>query len=457
MDILLIRPPRPPKTITIGQFMYCEPLGLEAVYGVLKKTFSVLLIDMMAEDIDISKLIHLYKPKCVGLTTICVDVAIALSLAEKIKSIDTGIGVVIGGTQAQLNPEAFISPFVDHIMAKSTEDGITSLFTALVTGSSCREISEIDGVYSRGGELPLPTTIQHNDFLAPDRSATHRYRHKYSYFGFRPCAILQTSQGCRKRCTFCIRWRIEGGEENHRDIVSVCQEIVTIEEDTIMIIDNDFLCDSRRIESLCDFLEKNRIKKNFLCYGSVHSIMSNRKSIRRFKRNGLRVVLVGYESFSEHELTAYNKQCSLEDSLEVSRFLKTCGIDAWASFIMHPDWSHDDFSSFRKYIRKLRPEISSLTPLTAYPGTPYYEKYKERLLIKKNDYARWSFGEITIMPTRMSLKAYYCEVLKTNLHINLFMNNTVYLVRKFGWSALFRISWGGLKLTATYLRLMARV
>ena len=453
MDILLIRPPRPPKAITIGEFMYCEPLGLEAVYGVLRHDFQILLVDMMVEKIDIAELIRTYQPKCIGLTSICIDVVAVLDLAAKIRITDHTIKIVVGGTQAQLNPSAFFSGNIDYILAKATGAAIHSLFRALVGGT---RPGPIDGVYDTGKKQPLHHKAQPNEFLPPDRTSTRKYRHHYSYFGYRPCALLQTSQGCSKRCVFCLRWHIEGGAEKHRDIDSVCAEVAAIEEKTIMIIDNDFLCSGSRIDSLCNFLEMRGIQKNFLCYGSVASILANKEQVTRFGRNGLKAVLVGYESFSDRELATYKKQATLTDSLQVSRLMRSCGIDVWASFIMHPDWSHEDFAAFRKHIRRLRPEISSLTPLTAFPGTLYYEKYKDRLLISKENYPQWSFAEVTIAPKNMSLRAYYFEVLRTNLHINLFMNNGPYLVRKFGWQTMFRLFTGGLKLSIRYLILFAK-
>lgn len=451
MDILLIRPPRPPKAITIGEFMFSEPLGLEAVYRVLKPDHELLLIDMMIERPGIEKIVRKYQPKCVGLTSLCIDVEAILILAAGIKAVNPDIQVVVGGTQAQLRPHSFTSPNVDYVMTRSTADGIRKLFSDLVDG---KKPGTIDGVQHRKDGFTVPKPLQFNEYLIPDRSSTKRYRRHYSYFGYKPSALLQTSQGCSTCCSFCLRWRIEGAFEKHQDMDVVFQQITEIDEDTIMIIDNDFLCNGERIESLCDFLKNMGIRKKFICYGSVHSVLANRGSVERFARYGLKATLVGYESHRVEELSAYHKKCSANDSRKASVILRECGVDVWASFIMHPDWSHEDFHSFRKYIRELQPEVSSLTPLTPFPGLPYFDKYKDRLLVDEKNYAKWSFGQVTIRPGKMTLQAYYIEILKTNLYINLLMNNTIYLVRNFGWRTLFRISYGSLKLTYRYLTLL---
>jgi radical SAM superfamily enzyme YgiQ (UPF0313 family) len=140
--------------------------------------------------------------------------------------------------------------------------------------------------------------------------------------------------------------------------------------------------------------------------------------------------------------------------VEASKLLKQWGVDAWASFMMSPDWDVPDFRKFRRYIRLLRPEISSCTPFTPFHGLPYYEEYKDRLIYRKEDYEMWSFGMVSVLPSRMSIRRYYWEVLKTNFYINLFMNNLGYLIRKFGWSAMYRILGGSLRIGRKYFGLM---
>lgn len=176
----------------------------------------------------------------------------------------------------------------------------------------------------------------------------------------------------------------------------------------------------------------------------------------RFAGHGLKAVLVGYESFSPSELASYQKKATVEENLEAAGLLRQWGVDAWASFIMHPDWDHADFKAFRRYIRQLRPEISSLSPLTPFPGLPAFRKFQDRLLFDVQEYEQWSFGNIAIRPSKMSLQAYYAEVLLTNLQVNFFMNNAFYLVRRFGLATLLRLSVGGTRLTWRYLAAMWR-
>jgi radical SAM superfamily enzyme YgiQ (UPF0313 family) len=451
MRILLVRPPRIKQAITIGEFMFCEPVGLESVYRVLAPDNTVRIHDMMVNNTDIVAECISWKPDVVGLTSLCVDVNNVLALARQVKTHDSGIITMVGGTQAFLQSQCFQDDSIDHIMQYTTTDNLKQLIASLAAGGS---VPLLDGVLSRVNGYKSTGVKGYNEYIVPDTFATKQYRQHYSYFGYKPCAIMQTSQGCSKHCRFCLRWRLEGGIELPQDMAVVFDQIRRTAEPSIMIYDNDFLCDGSRLEQLCDLLEKHGIAKNFMCYGSVHSILKNRAAVARFAKNGLRAVLVGYESFNPHELAQYEKKSTVDDNLEAARFLKQIRVDAWASFMMHPDWAAGDFRKFRRYIRQLHPEISSMTPLTPFPNLPLFEEFKDRLLIAVEDYDKWSFGSVSIMPSKMSLRRYYLQILVTNVYVNLFMNNTFYLVRKFGVGTLFRLLAGSVRLMKRYVLLM---
>ncbi|MBN2008515.1 radical SAM protein [candidate division KSB1 bacterium] len=453
MRILLVRPPRLKQAITIGEFMFCEPIGLEIVYAVLKNEHTLEIFDMMIEKTGLISKLQTWQADAVGFTSLCVDVDNVLRLARQAKIFDSNIITLVGGTQTYVEPAAFYDDSIDYIMQYTTQSNLIQLFRYL---SKKITVPPIDGLLSRESDYQPTGIAGRNEYIVPDINSTKKYRKHYSYFGFKPAAIIQTSQGCSKHCRFCMRWRIEGAHEHDQDIAVVFDQIQRIREPSIMIFDNDFLHDAQRIHELCELLERHQIHKNFMCYGSVASILQHCETVSRFARNGLAAVLVGYESFNPTELQAYRKHSTVDDNLEAAKFLKSIGVDAWASFILHPDWDHLDFKKFRRYLRKLRPEISSMTPLTPFSNLPLYEEYLDRLIFPKTDYGKWTFGNVSIRPSKMSLRRYYWEILKTNVYINFLMNNTWYLIRKFGFATLFRILEGSVRLTKRYILLMAR-
>lgn len=302
--------------------------------------------------------------------------------------------------------------------------------------------------------ISAPKKPGRNIYVQPDVSCTRQYRHLYSYFGYRPCAIMQTSTGCSAKCLFCMRWRLEGGKENPFSLKSTIDHIQNLAEPHVMIIDNDFFNDPARLSDFCDLLEKRGIKKNFICYASVNGVLKNEYQMARICRNGIKTVLVGYETFCEKELLAYKKQASVQSSYKAASILKRHNIDCWASFIMHPDWDKKDFKRFRAYIKSLKAQISTFSPLTPFPDLPLYSVYRDRVLAQKQDYLKWSFSQVTIQPLKLSLKTYYREMLKTILYINFVVNDPGYLIKRFGYKTMFRILKGSVRVFINYIRVM---
>lgn len=451
MKVLLVRPPRIKQAITLGEFMYSEPIGLEMLYTMLKEAHQVEIIDLMAEKTPIEEKLDEFQPDVVGITTLCIDVPTVNTLLNKVKRYNSSIITLVGGTQAFLNPQAFFNEHTDHVFKYTTRENLSRLFFYL-------ELKQppplIDGICSGNNDFKATNKVGINEYVHPDREATAKYRSQYSYFGYRPAAIMGTAQGCAKHCCYCLRWRIEGHTETYFPMEFVKEEIRSIKEETIMIFDNDFLHNEKRILEICNFLESEKINKNFICYTSVDSVLKNKNAIKRFKELGLKAVLVGYETFKDEELQKYEKKSTVADNREASSFLKEVGIDVWASFMLHPDWNQQDFKSFRRYLKALNPEISTFSPLTPFPNLPLYHEYQHRLLVRAEDYEKWSFGQVTIRPSQMSLRSYYFEILKTNFYVNLILNNALYITKKFGFLTVFRLCKGSIGLLLKYIRLM---
>lgn len=453
MKILLVRPPRIKQAVTLSDFMYSEPIGLEMLYAVLEKEHEVEIFDMMCDPQLLSAKLIEFSPRVVAITSLCIDVKAVIKIAKETKAHDDSIRTVVGGTQALLNPSSFFDDAIDYIFKFTTTQNIKAFYNQL---SSQTLEFEISGVLSRNANYKGQAIKGINEYILPNRRSTTKYRQNYSYFGYKPAAIMQISQGCSKACMFCLRWRIEGHDEVEFDRELIRQDLLNIEEDTIMLYDNDILGSETRIVQFLDLIESLELKKNFIAYASVGGILSNIEALKRFKALGLKALLVGYETFSEKEMAYYTKKTSTLDSEKVSRLLKEMGVDVWASFMAHPDWTKADFRAFRKYVRKLSPQISSVSPLTPFPNLPLYKEFKARLLFRVDDYEKWSFGQVSIQPGSMTLRQYYYQMLVTNLYINLSLNQSTEMLKRFGFKSMYRLSVGSLKASVRYIKLMMK-
>ncbi|NYB73251.1 radical SAM protein [Sedimentibacter hydroxybenzoicus DSM 7310] len=448
MKVLLVRPWVNKNITTVKNFLFGEPMGIECVSTILKENNTeVLLVDFMVETNGrLETYLENFKPDIVGVTSQCTDVENVVQIAKMTKQFNEGITVLVGGVQAATYPDSFFLDCIDYVFKSTTRKNIEELIQNVANGN---EPVLIDGVYSKNLQFINDGEFCFNEYIVPDRESTSRYRKEYSYIGYKPCAVLQTAYGCRNRCNFCVRWKLEGSKVREILIDEIVDQIESIDEPYIMICDNDFLINEKRLTRFCELLEERNIKKEYMCYGSVNSILEKSDILDRLRKNGIVAVIVGYEAFDDNRLKSYNKAATVDDNITATELLRKNNIACWGSFIIHPDWEKSDFKKLIEYINILKPELITFSPLVPHPLTPLYDEFKDRLIYEKEDYDKWNFGDVLIYPSKMSLKAYYWEVLKLTLKVNGNRHSVKYTFKTFpirntlkmvfGFNSLFKV------------------
>lgn len=451
MRVLLVRPWVNKKIATLKNFLFGEPLGIECVATALKELgHEVLLVDFMLEPREtVARYMEQFRPEAVGVTSQCTDVENVLRIAREAKACNPEILVMVGGVQATCFPEAFFCSDVDYVFRSTGRENLAAVFSPSGDAGAPREIP---GVYSKSLDFKNQGAFCLNEHIPPDRTSTARYRHKYQYVGFSPCALIQTAYGCRNRCNFCIRWKLEGGDLRELPVEEVVRQIEALDEPYVMICDNDFLANARRLDEFCRLLAERGVAKKFICYGSVNSILEKPGTIAALARVGLIAVILGYEAFDDGRMAEYNKAATISDNKQATLLLQENHIACWGSFILHPDWSREDFRRLIRCIRHLKPELVTFSPLVPHPMTALYSQYEDRLIYTKEDYDKWNFGDVLIRPSRMSLRAYDFQVLKLALAVNLNRHSVAYTLRKIPRRNLPGMIFGFRSLFGVYLR-----
>ena len=227
-----------------------------------------------------------------GITSLCIDVNRVLDLCREAKGVDAGIVTVVGGTQAYLNPESFYDASVDYIFEYTTRKNIKEFFSVLDKGQA----GLIPGIRSRASAYQVNGPKGRNEYMLPDRRSTEKYRHEYSYFGYRPAAIMEFGIGCQKVCDFCLRWRLEGAKEKLIDLELTKKDLTNISEPTIMFIDNDFLGSQEKITAFIRLAKDLKLKKSYIMYGSVKGVIEFERYLKELADLGLKALLIGYET-----------------------------------------------------------------------------------------------------------------------------------------------------------------
>ena len=248
LKILLVRPMPPKETIGLKHIMICEPLELEYLASNIDKACDVEILDMIIEKKPLKYFIEKYNPDIVGLTGYITHVKVIKDYAKEIKELDKDIKVVAGGVHAEVVPKDFASPYIDYIIESDPVATFNRIIDVAKEDINQRKNNNIDnsyindihiqGTYKEGFKNPKVNTWPKNH---PDRAKTTRYRDKYYYMFHNPCALMKTSYGCPYSCSFCFCKEITDGKYYARPVDNVIDELKTIPEREIYIVDDDYL------------------------------------------------------------------------------------------------------------------------------------------------------------------------------------------------------------------------
>lgn len=420
MKILLIRPRPHRETIGLQSVMICEPLELMQLSTVLKaNNHEVEIVDMILEKKPIEFFIRKFSPELVGITGYISHIGIMKQYAEIIKKINKEIKVAVGGVHATVCPDDFKSEYIDYI-ARSAEDFYKAV--------NCED-----------------TATRY-----PDRNLPKRYTDKYYYLFAHKCALIKTSFGCPYNCNFCFCRQISPYKA--RNIDDVITELLQIPQREVYIVDDDFLFNRERLLEFYDKIKENKIEKNFLVYGRADFIAANEDIIEALSKVGLNSVIVGIEASTQKELDEFNKRSKIEDNEKAVGILKKYGIECYATVILGVDWDKKDFKNLYKYIKHLGLVFVNLQPFTPMPGTPYFDKYKDELIIPYNEHEKWDMAHLVIKPEKISARRYYYEILKLYYKITLRPKNVIYMFRRYGVSTTFKLSIGAAQISWQYIK-----
>ena len=412
MKVLFTRPDIPKETIGLQHVMIVEPLELEILATLIEQEHQVEIVDLILEKQSLSFFIAKHQPDVVCLTGYITHNNALKELCREIKNINSKIITIVGGVHLEKVPESVDSEFVDYRVVRNAVDVFPKLIHYLENKDFFPE-----------GVLRTHEILDENklppykfDVPIPNRSLTEKYRKHYFYVFHNKVALLKTSFGCPFPCNFCFCRKITGDNYVERDLNEVIAELKTINEKEIYIIDDNFLVSEKRVQNFLQLLKIHNINKKYLIYGRADFIAQHPDMIRDFKKQGLRTIIVGFESFNDDELSSLNKKTIAETNEKAMKVLNDNKVDCYASVIVMPEWDKNDFARATKKMLELGIKFLNIQPLTPLEKTDI-EFDESRLIIPRAECEKWDLAHIVIKPEKLSLHEYYKEILKMYEHV----------------------------------------
>jgi radical SAM superfamily enzyme YgiQ (UPF0313 family) len=406
VNILLLQPAKAASTIGGDDISIFEPLALEYLAAALLPDHDVRIMDLRL-DPDLERTLSSFRPEVVGLTSYTVHVNPVKALCERVKTWRADALTVVGGHHATVWPQDFDSPWVDLVVRGEGIDAFREIISRRDRVQGYEGIAgvcrKVDGAFVVGEPAPIADL---DAVPLPARHLTSPYRSRYFSEWMRPLASIRTSKGCPHRCNFCAQWKLGDGRYRRRRPESVVEELATIEEPWVFFADDESLYDTARMRRLAELIREAGITKRYFIYARSETIVRAPELLELWRSVGLERVFVGLEFFRQSDLEYVHKGSTISDNEKAIAILKALGIDIYASFIVRPEFTRDDFAAFRRYVRGLKLNFATFSVLTPLPGTDLYDEVEGQIIDRNYDHVDFVH---TLLPTALPLKEFYAE------------------------------------------------
>ncbi len=214
-------------------------------------------------------------------------------------------------------------------------------------------------------ELPFVTPVYKRD-LQIEKYFIGYLKHPYISF--------YTGRGCKSRCTFCLWPQTVGGHRYRtRSVGNVIEEIRWAKQAFPQVkeffFDDDTFTDDRpRTEAIARELGKLGVTWSCNAKANVP-----RDTLTVMRNNGLRLLLVGYESGNQQILHNIRKGMLVDVARRFTRDCRDLGITIHGTFIMGlPGESRETIEETIRFAREIDPHTIQVSLAAPYPGTELY-------------------------------------------------------------------------------------
>jgi hopanoid biosynthesis associated radical SAM protein HpnJ len=204
-----------------------------------------------------------------------------------------------------------------------------------------------------------------------------------------PYVSLYTGRGCRSKCTFCLWPQTVGGHRYRvRSAENVLEEVRWIKENMpevkeIMFDDDTFTDSSNlpRVEAIARGM--GALGMTWSCNAKANVPY---KTLEIMKANGLRLLLVGYESGDDQILHNIKKGLRTDIARRFTSDCRKLGIVIHGTFILGlPGETTATIEKTINFAKEINPHTIQVSLAAPYPGTTLYKQAVDNGWLQEND------------------------------------------------------------------------
>ncbi len=305
-----------------------------------------------------------------------------VKVAQALKDVNPRLKIGFVGAKVAVEPEASLAaaPVLDFVAREEFDFTIKEV-------AEGHGFGDIDGLSYRDAagrvvhnrdravledmdRLPFVTEVYKRDLRVEDY-----------FIGYlkHPYVSLYTGRGCKSRCTFCLWPQTVGGHRYRvRSVAHVIEEIRLAKSYFPQVreffFDDDTFTDNLpRAEAIAK--ELGRLGVTWSCNAKANV---PRATLEVLRDNGLRLLLVGYESGNQQILYNIKKGMRVDVA---RRFTKDChelGITIHGTFILGlPGETRETIEETINFAADINPHTIQVSLAAPYPGTELYRQAVE--------------------------------------------------------------------------------
>jgi len=397
LRILLVKPnPSLGAILGLQGFQLLGPLELGYLAAVVPPRHEVRVLDLrlgFAPRKQFLRAIRSWKPDLVGFTGYTHEASTTRELAKIARYELAGATIVVGGHHATVAPDDYDLETFDAVVRGEGTGPFRAIVEAVEQGEPIAPApmvrvpgttpSETDAAawpqYPDPSTLPMPRRDLWDS--GNDRSVwlceeMPRWGELYPRV-----SLVRSSYGCKMQCTFCIVPHLSQGNHMPRNVDLVAEEIANAPGDHIYFVDDENFIDPDHGWQLADALERRGVRKRYFAWTRATTVNNHAELFRRWRQIGLDACFIGFEFTSDKELKVVHKGGTTASNERAVDTLRSIGIAVHAAFLILPEWTEDDFTRLRNYVRGLPPIQCSFTICTPSPGTPDWTAMRERVWV----------------------------------------------------------------------------
>ncbi|NVN99030.1 MAG: cobalamin B12-binding domain-containing protein [Geobacteraceae bacterium] len=427
LNILLVRPHSHLRVArNLQSFLHLEPLELEIVAGGIPDGENIVILDIALEKDPVlffEQKVREFNPDIIGFTCYSNQAAIVKDLSTRAKSILPGVITIAGGIHPTIIPNDFTGTSLDLIVRGEGGTAFTGIVARYRGGESLASgnavIAVTDPAFAELTALKPPPFPPVEEIPRPRRNLLDRSKYFSVWTSpdknnrletmYPNIATIRTSTGCAFDCNFCVVHHMMNGKYLQRTPEDVVDEIAGIQEEYIYFVDDETFLNHNRLTRIAELLKERGIKKKYVSWARVDTIVSHPELFRLWKEVGLHIVYVGLEAMDESRLKDYGKRTTVDMNWQAIKILRDTGILLHASLMVDPGFSVQDFRNLEKVIIDLIPAEVSFTVFSPSPGTDLAKKHKDDYIV--DPYLYYDCMH-TILPTKLPLTLFYAHFAK---------------------------------------------